>query len=117
MRRGSVAWASVKLRYSRCEPERVSVRAWYVFLSTYIRIDFNEVLLTFGTARTKRGKPSKPVIPSERPTESGALREEALLVPHLEFAFDVALRITCLDGLALIGLLLAACDRDLKFQL
>ena len=57
------ARGSVKLRECRCESERVSVRTWYAFLSTYCRIDFNEVPLTFDTAHMKRGKPSKPGIP------------------------------------------------------
>lgn len=55
---------SERLRYSWCESKRVSVRTWYAFLSTYDRMNFYEVPFNFDAAHTKRGKPSKPVIPA-----------------------------------------------------
>ena len=59
----TVTRKSERLRYSWCESKRVSVRTWYAFLSTYIRMNFYEVPFNFDTAHNKRGKPSKPVIP------------------------------------------------------
>lgn len=64
VREASVAPASVKLRYSGCEPERASVRAWYGFVCTYWWIPFNEVVPNFDTAHSNGVQPSMPSIPA-----------------------------------------------------
>ena len=40
---------ALKLRYSGCEPERASVRAWYCFVCMYKVEPFNELITNFDT--------------------------------------------------------------------